>query len=210
MNANLYLERAKNLKFKKEMGNVLFNGFNYRNAFSTYTEALQIDKLNKAINSKLYFNRALASSVLGNNQSAINDCTLALQINSKYAKALRLRAKCYLALELFDGCISDCKAILKLERSREVEKLLRLAQSELVKSQRKNYYKTLGINKKATGEEIKKAYRKLALVYHPDRHSNATATKIKELENKFKEVGEAFNILSDLRKRAEYDRTMDH
>lgn len=64
-----------------------------------------------------------------------------------------------------------------------------------------DYYKTLGVEKKASQEEIKKAYRKLAFEYHPDRNPND-----KEAEARFKEVGEAYSVLSDPKKRQSYDR----
>jgi len=61
-------------------------------------------------------------------------------------------------------------------------------------------YKTLGVSKKATDEEIKKAYRKLARKYHPDRNPDD-----KEAEEKFKEISAAHDVLSDPEKRKEYD-----
>lgn len=64
----------------------------------------------------------------------------------------------------------------------------------------KDYYKTLGIQKGATDEDIKKAYRKLALKYHPDKNKAAGA------EEKFKEIAEAYEVLSDKKKRDVYDR----
>ena len=64
----------------------------------------------------------------------------------------------------------------------------------------KDYYEILGISKTATADEIKKAYRKLALQYHPDRN------KTKEGEEKFKEVTKAFEVLSNEEKRKQYDQ----
>lgn len=67
----------------------------------------------------------------------------------------------------------------------------------------KDYYEILGAPKNASEEEIKKAYRKLALKYHPDR---AEESKKKEYEEKFKEISQAYRVLSDKDKRAQYDQ----
>ncbi|MCF7798608.1 molecular chaperone DnaJ [Candidatus Woesearchaeota archaeon] len=66
---------------------------------------------------------------------------------------------------------------------------------------KKDYYKTLGINKDASKEEIKKAYKKMAKQYHPDLNEGDT-----EAEKKFKEVNEAASVLGDDNKRAQYDQ----
>lgn len=66
---------------------------------------------------------------------------------------------------------------------------------------KRDYYEVLGVSKTASKEEIKKAYRKLAMQYHPDRNPDD-----KEAEEKFKEAAEAYEVLSDDDKRAKYDR----
>ena len=63
-----------------------------------------------------------------------------------------------------------------------------------------DYYKVLGVDKKATPDEIKKAFRKLAVKYHPDRNPND-----KSAEDKFKEINEAYAVLSDPQKKEQYD-----
>lgn len=66
---------------------------------------------------------------------------------------------------------------------------------------KKDYYEILGVDRSAGDEEIKKAYRKLAMQYHPDRNKGD-----KGAEEKFKEIGEAYSVLADADKRARYDR----
>lgn len=66
---------------------------------------------------------------------------------------------------------------------------------------KKDYYEVLGIDKGASEEEIKKAFRKLAIQYHPDKNKGN-----KEAEDKFKEINEAYQVLSDPQKKAQYDQ----
>lgn len=69
----------------------------------------------------------------------------------------------------------------------------------------KNYYQILGLDKSASDEEIKKAYRRLASKYHPDKLNHLTPQEVVESEEKFKEVKEAYETLSDPQKRAVFD-----
>jgi molecular chaperone DnaJ len=68
-------------------------------------------------------------------------------------------------------------------------------------SSKRDYYEILGVKKQATAEEIKKAYRKVAMQFHPDRNPGD-----KDAEEKFKEAAEAYEVLNDADKRAQYDR----
>jgi molecular chaperone DnaJ len=68
-------------------------------------------------------------------------------------------------------------------------------------AEKRDYYEVLGVSKTANADELKKAYRKLALQYHPDRNPDD-----KQAEEKFKEAAEAYEVLSDTNKRARYDQ----
>ena len=69
----------------------------------------------------------------------------------------------------------------------------------------KDYYRILGVNKDASAQDIKKAFRQLALRYHPDRNPDNP----KQAEEKFKEINEAYEVLGDEQKKRQYDRLLN-
>jgi len=91
--------------------------------------------------------------------------------------------------------------VLGTLKNKKVPKLIIYIIGDKIMAKR-DYYEVLGVNKNATDEELKKAYRKLAKKYHPD----ANQDNKKEAEAKFKEVNEAYETLSDKQKRNMYDR----
>ena len=103
-------------------------------------------------------------------KESIQDCTSALELDEKYFKAILRRAKSYMDLEMYDEAVRDYESANKMDRGNaEVRQLLQQAKLELKKSKRKDYYKILGVSKDANDDEIKKAYRKRALVHHPGK-----------------------------------------
>lgn len=202
-------KRARALKQTKEEGNEAFKAGDHPKAYDLYSQALQIDPLNTLTNAKLFFNRALVLTKMNKLHEAVSDCTAALKLDDKYLKALLRRAKCHTDLNMLEEAVLDYEKVVQIERSREHRRLLQEAKLALKRSKRKDYYKVLGIEKTASEDEIKKAYKKRALIHHPDRHSSASDTEKVEQEKMFKEVGEAYAILSDPKKRARYDSGQD-
>eukprot|EP00096_Caligus_rogercresseyi_P006504 TRINITY_DN2298_c0_g1_i1.p1 TRINITY_DN2298_c0_g1~~TRINITY_DN2298_c0_g1_i1.p1 ORF type:complete len:706 (-),score=197.83 TRINITY_DN2298_c0_g1_i1:737-2854(-) len=189
------LKKAKLLKQTKDEGNAAFNANKLSEAYKLYSDALLIDPLNSMTNAKLYFNRAIVAAKLGKLEKSIEDCNSALELDSSYLKALMRRAKSYLDIGDYESAVKDYETLAKKDpRNSEYQQLLRNAKMELKRSQRKDYYKILGIRKDANDDEIKKAYRKRALVHHPDRHSNASEKEKIEHEKIFKEIGEAYGV----------------
>ena len=72
--------------------------------------------------------------------------------------------------------------------------------------EKRDYYEVLGVDKGASEGDIKKAYRKAAMKYHPDKFANASDAEKKDAEEKFKEINEAYQILSDPQKKQQYDQ----
>lgn len=207
--AKSFYKKAKLLQTKKDLGNQAFKAGKWQEAYDLYTESLTIDQNNKTINAALYFNRATTCSKLNKLDECIEDCTRAVDLDPNYIKAYLRRAKSYTEKEDYEAALIDYERVYKLDKTKEHQQLLKDAKLELKKSKRKDYYKILGVAKTANDDEIKKAYKKRALMHHPDRFPNESEDVKKEEEKKFKEVGEAYAVLSDAKKRARYDNGQD-
>ena len=83
------------------------------------------------------------------------------------------------------------------------------AKLELKKSKRKDYYKILEVAKEANEDEIKKAYKKQALRWHPDKQAGTDDAQKLMADKMFKDIGEAYAVLSDQKKRQRYDQGAD-
>ncbi|KAL7575513.1 hypothetical protein ACA910_020096 [Epithemia clementina (nom. ined.)] len=91
------------------------------------------------------------------------------------------------------------------ESAQKAKERLKQAHVALKQSKEKNYYKILGVSRTASAKEIKSAYRKLALQWHPDKVEGDESVK-EQAEKKFHDIGEAYEVLSDDELRAKYDR----
>lgn len=200
-----YLRMVQKLDRMKEEGNNCYKSGQWQKAFDTYTQALEVDPNNRGTNSKLLQNKALCSMKLKDYTSAIEFCDAALKLEPSYTKARRTRAKALGESGDWEAAIKDLKALHETSPEEPgLAKEIRAAELELKKSKRKDYYKILGVEKDAGESEIKKAYRRLAILTHPDK--NPDDPKAAE---KFQDVGEAYETLSDPEKRQRYDSGED-
>ncbi|KAF9114768.1 hypothetical protein BGX27_009889 [Mortierella sp. AM989] len=203
--ARVLMKKAKNLEAQKTAGNDAFKAGKLQEAYDLYTVSLAIDPENESTNSKLFSNRATVLAKLGRYEEAVQDCDASLKLDPSFIKVLRKRAECQLKLERYEEAVRDLKSALEFDKTnRDIRRELQSAELELKKSLRKDYYKVLGVSKDASDSEIKKAYRKQALLYHPDKNDGDAVA-----EAKFKDVGEAYSILSDPTKKNRYDSGMD-
>lgn len=139
---------------------------------------------------------------------AIQHCREALDIY-KDPQVLCDRAEAYLGTEMFDDAVHDYQAAIELDehlqRAKEgIEKAKRLQKQ----SERRDYYKILGVKRTATKQEIVKAYRKMAQKWHPDNFANNEAEK-KIAEKKFIDIAAAKEVLTDPEKRRQFDQGED-
>ena len=188
-----YLRMVQKLDRMKEDGNMCFKTGKYQQAVDTYTQALEVDAQNKGTNSKILQNRAMCLTKLKKYKEAIADCTRALELDPSYTKARKTKAKALGESGDWDEAVRELKSIQESSPSEPgIAKEVRNAELELKKSKRKDYYKILGVEKDAGDNEMKKAYRKLAIVHHPDKNPGD-----EEAANRFKDIGEAYETLSD-------------
>ena len=116
-------------------------------------------------------------------------------------------AEAHMAAGAYDAAVAACQKALSIDgRAPRYHDAMRRAQMLLKRANEKDYYDILGVAKSATSREVKKAYRALALQYHPDKVSEAEK---ETAEAKFRDVSEAYEVLSDDELRAKYDRGED-
>lgn len=142
----------------------------WQQALNLYNEALEIDKNNRTVNAKLYFNKATVCVKLNQIKEAAEACTAALELDDNYVKALLRRAKCYSELGEHEEAVKDYERLYKIDKSKDTKHLLHEAKLALKKSKRKDYYKILGVDKSASDDDIKKAYRFVLHVFIINKH----------------------------------------
>jgi len=157
---------------------------------ATEVEALNANKLKY----KIYFAGCKANLRLKKAEVAKNMCSKGLEIDNQDVELLINRAEASMLLEDYDAALRDYSTAHEYSpRDQRVIEGYQKAQRLQKMANRKDYYKILGVKKTATKREIKKAYRKLAQIYHPDKY-HGDMTK-EQVEHKMSELNEAMIII---------------
>jgi DnaJ family protein C protein 7 len=192
----------------KETANKLFNAGDNAGAVEAYTQALQIDTENKAYAAIMLANRAAALMKDHKFDRALEDCNLAISYSPDYTRAYLRRANVQMKLENYEEALHDYNKVKQLDPSnRDIDAHMRTAQAKTKQTKKKDYYQILGLEKNATEADIRKSFRKLSMIWHPDKNAE-TPEKRAAAEKKFKDLAEANRILSDPNMRRKYDSGM--
>eukprot|EP00756_Hemistasia_phaeocysticola_P015920 Hpha_TRINITY_DN15444_c0_g6::TRINITY_DN15444_c0_g6_i1::g.176075::m.176075/K09527/DNAJC7; DnaJ homolog subfamily C member 7 len=158
----------------------------------------------------LQTHRAIMHMHLHNYKDAIEDCNDALRGVSRgpwRIRAYQCRGYCFEATDRHVQAIRDYEAAIAINPNNPQTKA-RLELLRRLKPRRKDYYAILGVDKESSEAEIRRAYRKLALEYHPDKQAQKAKTEDERERDKelFQDIQEAYGILSETAKRERYDR----
>lgn len=198
--------KLKNLLKKSKNAEDLADKSKFRMAVEEFKAALEMDPEHLAFNVNLHLGLCKVLVKLGRAKDAVSSCSSALETNSELVEALIKRGEAKILLEEWESAVEDLKLVInKDHQNREARELLMKAERGVKLSKRKDWYKVLGVSKTASAADIKRAYKKLALQWHPDKN----ADNQEEAEAKFREVAEAYEVLGDEDKRVKYDRGED-
>eukprot|EP00250_Pteridium_aquilinum_P025251 c3041_g1_i1 orf=264-1856(-) len=198
--------KLKNLLKKSKNAEDLAEKSKFRMAVEEFKAALEVDPEHLAFNANLHLGLCKVLVKLGRGKDAVGSCSSALEVNGELVEALIKRGEAKILLEEWDSAVEDLKFVIsKDHQNREARELLMKAERGVKLSKRKDWYKVLGLSKTASAADIKRAYKKLALQWHPDKNVDNQ----EEAEAKFREVAEAYEVLGDEDKRAKYDRGED-
>lgn len=193
------LKKAKSAEDNENRGKL-------RLAVEDYRAALALDPNHTAYNVNLHLGLCKVLVKLGRGKDAVSSCTDALNIDGELLEALVQRGEAKLLVEDFEGAVADLRsAAEKSPQDRNIHQTLMKAEKALKMSQRKDWYKILGISKTSSVSEIKKAYKRLALQWHPDKNVDNR----EEAEAKFRDIAAAYEVLGDEEKRTRYDQGED-
>ncbi|MCL7045508.1 hypothetical protein MKW94_019878 [Papaver nudicaule] len=226
----------------KAAGNEAFQSGKYSEAVEHYTAAVSSNVESRPFAAICFCNRAAAYQAIGQITDAIADCSLAIALDGDYPKAISRRATLHEMIRDYGKAAADLHRLVPLlEKQAEIKAKqagksgrptsvpndLRQARSRLSTMEEEarkeiplNMYLILGIEPSGDASDVKKAYRKAALRYHPDKAGQFLARTdngddgswkeiaeevYKEADKLFKLIGEAYAILSDPAKRSRYD-----
>eukprot|EP00930_Biecheleria_cincta_P000833 TRINITY_DN102028_c0_g1_i1.p1 TRINITY_DN102028_c0_g1~~TRINITY_DN102028_c0_g1_i1.p1 ORF type:complete len:604 (-),score=120.97 TRINITY_DN102028_c0_g1_i1:27-1838(-) len=191
---------------EKKTGNLAFKEAKWEDACQAYTRALEADaiRVDRELAAVVLGNRSAARRKLGMFQSAFDDAEESVRLAFTYVRARFRRALACMELGKYSEALQDLNKVKQQEPSTAgLNDWLLHAQHWNSKKQ-VNHYSALEASMDATAEELKKAHKRVILKWHPDKATASGASK-EECETRFLAAQQAFEFLSDEKRREQYD-----
>jgi len=195
---------VKALLKKKKRGDDAYEAGKYDEAIENWWSAINLDSTHLAFFIPTLLDIVKAHSKAGQHEEAIYEATKHVN-HAETKEGFFALGDAFVAAERFEEGIrtfSRAQQSLPDTEQRACQEKIQQAQVALKQSKEKNYYKILGLQRNANKKEIKKAYRDLALKWHPDKNTDNK----EEAEKMFQNIGEAYEVLSDEELKGKYDR----
>mmetsp|Transcript_37095 Transcript_37095/g.78298 ORF Transcript_37095/g.78298 Transcript_37095/m.78298 type:complete len:536 (+) Transcript_37095:262-1869(+) len=197
----------KKITKKDKKGDDFFEKGEYQEAIGRWWEAMNTDITLLSFVRPTLLKVVKAHLKLKEYEKAIEEAKKHVD-NEESIEGLHALGEAQIAAEKYDEALRTYQRAMEIapdDKKRECQQKVEEAQTALKQSKEKNYYKILGVPRNAAQKEIKKAYRDLALKWHPDKN----ADNKEEAEKMFQDISEAYEVLSDKEMRAKYDRGED-
>lgn len=196
---------VKKIEKRKKKADAAFDAGDYAGAVPLYWEAINIDTTHLAFFLPTLLKIVLCHTKAGQHDKAIEEAQKHVG-HQETVEGLIALGDAQIGAEKFEDALRSYRRAEEVapgeEEKQKAKNKIREGEVALKQSKEKNYYKILGIQRNASQKEIKKAYRELALKWHPDKN----ADNLEEAEKKFTDIAEAYEVLSDKELRAKYDR----
>ncbi|EWM25010.1 dnaj subfamily c member 3 protein [Nannochloropsis gaditana] len=173
-------------------------------------EAMAVDPSHVYFNAPILLQIARAHMGVASFAPARQAVDSAMQMNPRLSEAHIVLSDLLQAQEEYEEAVRVLKSAAEaFAEDASVQEALKKAEIALKQSKEVNYYKVLGVDRRATTSAIKKAYRNMAKIYHPDKQAEASPEEKEKAEREFLKIAQAYEVLSDEETRAKYDRGED-
>jgi len=190
------LKTIKKSNEMKEKASEFFKAGQFQEAVDKFNDCLDVNEDNQSFNAVILLNISIAMHKMGEKVQSRQSLDRCLKLKPDYTKALVKRGEIHLEEQNYDEAIDDLQMSNQLAPGEfGVESKLKRAK-DLKKKNKKDYYQVLDVSKTATHDEIKKAYKKLAIKWHPDKNAQNEESR-KKAEKQFQGINEAFAVIGD-------------
>lgn len=207
--AKALFKDVKKLQRHKAQAEAAAQTGDHKVAKTEFKEALSMEPGSQLVRSALWLGLCRAEMSLKDGEGAVEACTKAHEAAPDDLQPLIAKVRALVMIKDFGAAVREAGAGKeRFRNSQELHQVLQEARHAQKLAERKQYYDILGVGQDAGDAEIKRTYRELARKYHPDK-ANSEGITVEAAHERFTEISEAYEVLSDPERRMAYDRGDD-